>query len=97
MEIVRFNTDEDIASVVGSVERPIPFVVEPGEERFCGQVLNGTYGYRMGIRTPRLREILQDFEAYESSAHWYARLVGAKACLAVCLIKEPWREHDGIS
>jgi hypothetical protein len=52
MQRVPFETDADIETTIPNVERPIPFVVEPGDVCFCGQVLNGVYGYRMGIKTP---------------------------------------------
>jgi len=67
MQRIPFETDGDIETAITNIERPIPFVVEPGDVCFCGQVLNSVYGYRMGIKTPRLHDILRDFEEYESS------------------------------
>ena len=67
MQRIPFETDADIEMTLPMIKRPIPFVVEPGDAYFSGQIFNGVFGYRMGTKTPRLHDILRDFEDYESS------------------------------
>ena len=102
MNFIPFNADSDIEAAINNIDQPIPFVIESGDVNFCGQVLDGIFGYRRGINTPRLREILYDFKAYESS---YGRtplvflrsgLTLPKACMSENSqsFKEKWVVHS---
>ena len=66
MKPIRIENLSDVAGCVQDAAEPVVLVIEPGDVSFCGQVIDGLYGFRMGDRTPNLETIVRDFRNYEA-------------------------------
>lgn len=56
----------EIRERIAGIENPIVFIVEEGTGSFCGQVVDGTFGYRVGHQHPNVSAMIRDFQAYEA-------------------------------
>ena len=48
-------------------KEPIVLVLENGSESFCGQVVEGIFGYKMGVEAPKVGATIRDFVRYETA------------------------------
>lgn len=65
--VITIDQPQDIGTYVQCAPDPIILVIEPGRGMFCGLIQGPIYGYRIGIETPGLGEVIRDFQDYESA------------------------------
>ena len=65
-EIIMLETMEDAKAFVQNAYHPIVLMMDPDDVSFCGHVIGDVFGYRMGIETPNIRDVIRDFIDYES-------------------------------
>lgn len=66
-DLIKIQDLLDISPYLERVKKPIVLVIDGGNILFCGQILDGLFGYRIGIETGNLDGIIRDFHDYESS------------------------------